>query len=354
MPNYIVDPPVRTREGLVIEVPMEWAGKKIVFIKKNKEVFRKDYRDKNRPIIPREIYGKMVKQAHGVFSQGEKSKQKPRKRKTPKNTIDKKRHDRFARERLDFLKRFRVYVRPSGSLIIMRTEDDIDIELPYSDIDAAIRAQGHIINGYIGATGKLSEIYRLQTVENTLADSNLLFLNWLKAKAKEKEDIEKRINKALLDLDFCRNELKIATADQLLEINAMEDILGRKNPGALAARAIAGKTSVKKRQSTIRKIVAFTAARKQTLIFEKKQMELNIISARFKLNTILSSVNTFFENKSAFNKRVNQVLYLLQSVWIDPYFLSVRKATVFIEKAKQNSPRTNIRLALDLLKKINK
>ncbi|MCD4762115.1 hypothetical protein K8R32_04125 [bacterium] len=351
MPNYIVDPPVRTREGLVIEVPMEWAGIKIVFIKKNKKVFRKDYQDKNRPNIPQEIYGKMVKQAYGVFSQGAKSRQKLRKRKTPKNTIDKKRHDRFARDRLDFLKRFRVYIKPDGSLVIMRTEDDADIELPYQDIDAAIRAQSHIINGYMDDTNKLSEIYRLQTVENTLVDSNLLFLNWLKAGVKEKEDIEKRINEALLDLDFCRNELKIATADQLLEIYAMEDILGRENPGALAARTIAGKTQIKKRQSRVRNIVAFTAARKQTLIFEKTQMELNIISARFKLNFILSSVDAFFRNKSAFNKRVNQVLYLLQSVWINPHFLSARKAMILIENAKKDNPITNIGLALDFLKK---
>lgn len=338
---------IRDENGVVTKVTTEFEGKKISFLFKAGQAIRETYKEN----VPQEHFFAMRRQALAIHLSSLK--------KIPirKRSIHQNRWLEEERRRLKILEKIWCYVMPDGTLNITRmdfcpkTGTKKEIEMPYLDIETAIRAQNHILEKYFGRENleKIGELDRLNFYRSVIQEAHTLFLDWQAVTSEDIKRVKTDLTKAQLDLQQCREQIKVTIRELLKKIGKMEDSLGRKNPGALAARSISAKTKNTTREKSIKRIAIFAASRRQTLFLEKKQIELNIAQAIFILNAMLNSSDIFFQNQRAFSRRLNQALYFLQSVWVEPFSTPAKKAHEFLLQAKKENPRRNIKNAIKLL-----
>lgn len=229
-------------------------------------------------------------------------------------------------ERLGLLDEFNVQVLANGKPRITYFENGAPRPCDYEDILAAIRAQDHIIEGYLSKEFRLGETAIIREIEKTVNKTRDLCLIWRLVSEAEVYSMDKQIKSAEALLTLSRNQFKVATHDQLLAMAGFMDKTGQLNPGATAARATASLDRLQKRQTQINENAIFSAQRKLVLLNEKEQMKLNLISALTKTKYL----HDYFEDlvtslKEHLYRLINEIQYSLSSVWLSPYSSNSRK-----------------------------
>jgi len=253
-------------------------------------------------------------------------------------------HSLEENERINSLKKFRCYITPDGKIKIVYKSSDKKRPTTHSSIDNAIRAQNHILENHFGG-GETSEIIRIFANMEELKQVREVLFDWC---SKEKGEIKRAaqiLSRISQNLQRCRDDLKIEAFDQLESAAEFTDSLGRENPGMSLARTLKADEKLEQRIRKTQGIDRFVAQRKAALEIEKRQTQLNIIEAIFKLKIILNSGDNFFKNKKAIDQKLGQVLYLLQSVWANPYFEAIKEAKKDIIEAKAKASKAEFNLA---------
>lgn len=232
-----------------------------------------------------------------------------------------------------------------GKILIVYNHNGKEVENTYKDIDGAIRTQDHIMEKYFSndtEPKKAPEIIRLFSNIEAIGKVRATLFDWKNASKTAISDSDDILSQTAKNLKRCRDELKKSAHEQLEKSAGFIDSTGKKNPGAVLARTCAAEDKIEKRTKKIKAIDRHIAKRKTVLQLEKKQMQLNIIEASFKLKMILHSSEAFFQNKEVVNLRLGQVLYLLQSIWLNPYLDPVKEAKKDIMEAKSIISKDNI------------
>lgn len=268
----------------------------------------------------------------------------PEKMTYPKDLILSYHRSKEEKTRLEILAQHRVFIFRNGTLCILRGENTPQT---YVDIDAAIRAQRSIVGNYFGDDEKevLGEIDKLFYILGATEETHALLLEWNQINDNVTQDIVTTLTEACEDLKRVRDESKKLTREQLIKIVKMEDSLGRSNPGALAARSVAAENRIIERIKSIPPITLFCISRRHTLMLEKKQIEANIMLAAFRVKMILNSSDEFFKHQNVACQKINQVLYLLQSAWVNPYFVQIAEVEKHLDKTKERIGKKNIESA---------
>jgi hypothetical protein len=210
------------------------------------------------------------------------------------------------------------------------------------DINAAIRMQEHVLEGYVTRVEKKGgqkedESDRLDSIEEVIEEANTLFLEWKFAKPEEKEEMKQRLARVILTLEKCRNEFKVRTKEQAKSVLRMKDSRGRNNPSALAARTVAALNNLQMRLQEIQDIAPKVALRKELLVLEKRRNEKLCFKAVAKLRFILRHV--FFSRNSpvlrdadvtGLTGKVKEAKELLREVIVEPYKSRRNQALFFI------------------------
>jgi len=278
-------------------------------------------------------FKKYRKQFRAIFLENRIIKEAIRGKNTAENT------------RLNLLKDFHCYVLAKGKVLIVYNHDGKTVENTYKDIDSSIRAQDHIMEKYFSNDTELKkapEIIRLFSNIKAIDKVRITLFDWKNASETAITASDDVLSKTAKNLERCRNELKKSAHAQLEKSAGFIDSTGKKNPGAVLARTCVAENKIQKRTEKIKAIDQYTAKRKTVLQLEKKQMQLNIIEASFKLKMILHSSDAFFQNKEVVNSRLGQVLYLLQSIWLNPYLDPVKEARKDILEAKNKISKNKI------------
>ncbi len=188
------------------------------------------------------------------------------------------------------------------------------------DIDAGIRMQDHILEGYITRKdskkdnkekAREDESVRLDSIEEVIEEANSLFLAWKFAKQEDKEEVKQRLAQVILTLEKCRNEFKVRTKRQAQAVLRMKDSRGRDNPSALALRTVTALNNLQMRLQEIQDIAPKVALRKELLVLEKRRNEKLCFKAVAKLRFILRHV---FFGKSPKSLRDSDATGLLGKV----------------------------------------
>ena len=253
--------------------------------------------------------------------------------------------------RLDLLKEFRCYVLENGKLLILRSEKGKNISMIYKDLDAAIRAQREMVNRYIGENESVegSEMFRMFSGISIIHEVKNILFDWNSASDEDIKRAQDFMKKTIENLSRCRNDYKVNCLEQIKSSVTIKDSTGKLNPGAVQARTVSAIDNLEKRKKRIPELAKFVAFRKEVLMLEKKQMQLNIIDAAFSLKFILNSNLEFFRNKEVFYTKINQVLYLLQSVWLNPYIDIIVEVKKNLQEAKLKVDKGEIELAKKFL-----
>ena len=88
-------------------------------------------------------------------------------------------------KRLATLKECRIEILVSGKLLITYIEERKEKPRQYPDILSAIRAQDHIIEGYLGDNFEPGEIDTVRQIENKLAQVRAMLTSWQRVSGKK-------------------------------------------------------------------------------------------------------------------------------------------------------------------------
>lgn len=234
------------------------------------------------------------------------------------------------------------------------------------DIDAAIRMQDHILNGYITQDVSVEEDEHtiIDSLEETIEEANALFLEWKFAEESKKEEIKQKLANVVLALEKCRNEFKVRTRDKVMNVLRMKDGRGRENPSALAARTVGALNNLQKRIDEMGVIAPKIAFRKELLIFERRRSESLIRKAEAKISFVLR--HTFFtrvgknlrdEDICGLSNKLLEAEVVLAEVVVAPYFMRSNQAlhliTILLELfAKKESATTKREEVIEIGKDI--
>lgn len=249
------------------------------------------------------------------------------------------------KERIELLKSSNIHILPSGKLRILYHEGSRLIPHNYNDITRAIRAQQHISENYFNGNSENSEIIRIFSNISEVEKIREALFNWRKQTPNEIKSASDTLVRLGLNLKRCRDALKTEAREKLENSINFTDSIGRENPGASLAKTEAATRRLEKRIKKAQANDARARQRRQLLEIELRQMQLNIIEAVFKLKIILNSRDEFFQNERAVDQKLGQVLYVLQSVWLNPYFENIKEARKDIVEAKLKISKKEFNLA---------
>jgi len=335
----------RNGNGVVTRVIVSHEENDFTFIYNNDKIICQ-----SKPRMPEAVFNTYRKQLHAIFQ---------KKKIVPTESIHRRNYDKDEKSRLISLINYRTYILSSGKISIIRTASGKDVVDTYDDIDSVIRAQNHIIKNYFGDNTEVSELDTLCNIFGITDNVQQLFLNWNYIEERDIEVSKTELENVIQQMKKYRNNFKVLSREQLQKILEMRDSLNRPNPGAFATRAVKTKKNLGKRKEEISGISQFVASRRHVLTLEKKQMQLNMILAGYKLKAILASSDKLFKNKETVNTLINQSLHLFQSIWANPYFEQIEepkrqldKAKIRIDSGNIKSCKNHISAAKDLLKAI--
>ena len=323
---------VKRVDGQALEARFSWSGLEIVFFKQNGRIKEKKRR---RRYIPEPFYKTMREQARGILFERQ-SDARPSKRRTNKDILMIARPQGDEEERINVLMDYKTRILKSGGLRISRhlyNEDGLIIRVnqDFSDIAKAIRSQKHILENYFQTSGK-NHPGELKDLEEIQADLEMAHGYFLIADHDQKKarQIASRLSRAADKLSASRHRLKKEAADYFYELAALEDSLARRNPSALAAKTVAAKNRLEKRAEAIKCIAPYIRARRAVLLLEEHQLAHNLCQAAWEIKLINQGKP---DKTEEYQKKLNHVLYLLQSVWIEPFKKPGQKAYGLVSEA---------------------
>lgn len=341
---------IRNETNRVIKVIAVWRGKKVPFVMAEKKVVRDDYFNPGRPVIPGDHYRKMYRQVVSVFAEN-KTKERAR--------------DLYWL--LSDLSKCGVSLKGRGGLQITRWDKTAGqerklIRQTVEEIGAAIRMQGHIIDGYSLSSAKHpGELDRLESIELVISQANQILLSWRQINATDKIELQRQLAKVVLQLENCRNEFKVATREQAEKVLPLKDSLGRPNPMAFASRTVAALSDLTERIRELNIIMPYIAMRKQLLVLADRWLR-SIFNQTTGTVTLISRHCVFNGGSianyepSIIGQKIDQASSLLNNAVISPYYQLAKKAQVGLKSAKRllqakkyQACREKLNLALELL-----
>lgn len=245
----------------------------------------------------------------------------------------------LSKEEIGWLNNLReggVKILTDGFLEITRWEREdgaiIKIRQKVDGINSAIRMQDHILEQYGLQKGKKSgEVEQLESIQEIIEKANRLLNHWKIAKPKEKEKIQQELADVILQLEYCRDEFKIKTKDQVEEVVTLRDSRERENPPALAARTISALNNLNKRLGEIQIIKPLIAMRREILVFERRRQESYIRRAANRVGMVLhhqvfseradSNPERFIQDYEPefLDQEIGRAIYNLEKVTVAPY-----------------------------------
>jgi len=390
----------RDKDETVVGVVVPWGWQDIPFIKlSGKKPVRNDYGNPNRPIIPREHWVPMHRQVCAIFSsqtcrkKGKETVDKP----APKpvqlpeivitkygsirkeaNMLNKMIADYFTRhpsknwdksafevikagknlpirpyylseiekQWLENLKNCGVKVLTEGWLNITRWDKQVGqkprlVPRRVMGINSALRMQDHILDVYrLDKEDGLGELSKINSIQEIIYQAKDLLIDWQNAGPREKEKIQKQLALVILHLEKCRNEFKVNAKKQAKKALPLKDLLGRINPGAMAARTIAALNQLTKRLGQLQIIMPFIAMRKELLVLEKRRLDASVSKAVGKLRAV--SRHPVFNGQGIAQHElrilaieINKSMSFLNTAWISPYWEQANQAKLFLSNAKK-------------------
>lgn len=248
---------------------------------------------------------------------------------------------------LDNLRAMGIQILNDGFLEIIRWDSNEGTKIPIRQkidgINSAIRMQDYILEKYgLQRSRGGGEIEQLESIQKIIEKANQLLNNWKRSTPREREKIQQELANIVLQLEYCRNEFKIETRDQIDEVVGLKDSRDRENPMALAARTIAALNNLDRRLTEIRAIKPRIALRREILIFEKRRQQNYIKRAIGKIGFLIhhqifgksanSNPERFIEDYEIrfFNKSIREIIFNLEKVSILPYKQQAEQAKFFL------------------------
>lgn len=305
----------------VLEVFTNVRGAQASFIRDKKQVTRFF-----GPAVPLKVF----KQVQAIFSesqpilppklnldQAQKEKLKP---------ISRKWLTKHEGARFSTLDKAGIKYLMSGWIRTTRWEkiDDQLILIPMKVIDlpAAIRQQQHILDGYQKKAGKKQgELPRVMDFTQGIEKIHGWLINWNSYGKAKKFWIKHEMARIILSFEYCTNEYKAEVRDRMIDMSSLEDVLGRLNPGAIAAGIVPILGLLAGRLEEMRIIIPASALRLELLKFEKAVMQMEVNNALAKLRNLLRKSNDqILDTKKNTETRIRQIMYNLYRLHPSPYF----------------------------------
>ncbi len=329
---------IRDKIGNVIKIIAQWEGIEVPWSKVGKKIIA-DKKTFNP--LPLPIRNDMRRQVRAIFNCGINKKAEAKKNKKKLQLISQKYLSKIDKTRLEILRKNGIEYLTRGWIRI-RHWTNVERNLIITpkivkDINAAIRMQKkHILAGYKGNSKQKGEIAELESIKKTIREVNDLFANWVKSDSQRPDIIQGKLATAFSRLINCHNELKIASADNIAEAIPLEDRLGRVNPGAKATITVAAINRLDDRSNQLRIIIPIIALRQELLIFEKNWMETQVKQACLYLKSVLHRPKDHFQNRiSDIDQKINQSIYILDTMWPSPFFEKAQKSKDYLLEAKK-------------------
>lgn len=188
------------------------------------------------------------------------------------------------------------------------------------DIDAAIRMEGHILDYYGGTENKPGEFAELTTFDAVIRTANNLLVVYKNSSIAKREVINEQLVRVILRLEHCRNDEKVEVFEQLREVAAFEDSLGRVNPGAFAARTVAALNRLASRFQEMRIIQPIIALRRELLIFEKRSFEYQEKQVGIMLRNLIHRIYNDSGAVKNLEGNFGRILYFTGFLWPSPFY----------------------------------
>jgi ElaB/YqjD/DUF883 family membrane-anchored ribosome-binding protein len=186
---------------------------------------------------------------------------------------------------------------------------------------------------------KQDELTTLDSIQEVVEEANRVLLVWKDASPERKEELKYQLADVVLMLERCRNEFKVKVGERARMVMRGRDSRGRENPSALAATTIGALNDLQKRIDQIGVIAPKIAMRKELLVLERRRSEKVLDKASTKLNAIINH-QVFRIGKpgiikdyevETLKKKADEVLEMLQEVYVAPYFQVKEQAKYFLE-----------------------
>ena len=204
------------------------------------------------------------------------------------------------------------------------------------DLEAAIRMQDHILNGYRGQEENKGEFGQSASFDEIIRAANRYLTDWKNADRVNQKKIIDDLVTIVLRLELCRNDFKVKARDQITEIIPFEDKTGKINPGAFAASTVAALNQLANRFQEIRAIQPIIALRRELLIYEVSWFELQIKQIAIMLRNLLYRIYYRFpERPEDLDNAFGRVLHFTGFLWPSPYFERAQSADKYILAAKK-------------------
>lgn len=224
------------------------------------------------------------------------------------------------RDRINALSALKIYISKDAYLFVLRRDRNKikDTIHRFDNIQKAIRAEQKIQKWYFGNKDKIGETFLIQDIELLLESILAKLSMWgeidianLYQDLKQIEDIIKKLEGANL-------ELKQEIAKRMMPLNTVTDSQKKQNPGAKMAIAVGAKVKTTKRVNQITVSKELSERRLLTLQREETAMQTNLLKATLKFGTFGSQISTQVDAQRQ-QKEFGQIMFLLQSVWLNPY-----------------------------------
>lgn len=332
--HYVIE----NEKGFVICVIAFFAGHLFPFIIKNGRLKRANTdQAAYRTISSGKVYARLMAQVRAIFGRNKKvvlEKQEVKDLNADDFT------DPSERKRLETMERYRITVRDDGSFIKVSVVDNGEtkeekrsVPKPFLDIDSLIRSQIHIVDSILD-----KDKGEIATMTNTTAEISAIhkeLLEWPDLDSWQKLATKKAMRETGGSLKRVTNRKKKAVRDRLKTMETVRDSLDRPNPSATAAVGALALEESKSRIKDSSGIARYNAKVKTVLEKEKKQIEKNLSSAQTAIQKLLKSYHRIWEGEEAIIKQIDRTIFLLRSVWANPYLQSARYATAMLKEAKE-------------------
>lgn len=221
-------------------------------------------------------------------------------------------------------------------------------QLKMRDINAAVRQQWHILDGYLGKLHELTgEMQKLEELRGLAHQIHLYVVDWwiIKADVPGREKFIAEIastGKAIEDfLAKCRNPHKRQAGKQASRLAQPTDSLGRTNPPAKAASAVSLIEALDERMTELQAILPFIVNRGAALEAKKTGM----IKALAEAQTMLEDLQTDKLDDHEFSLALGRVFYVLGQVSVLPYRAQADQAVFYLKAARRRRSRAKELLA---------
>jgi hypothetical protein len=354
MANYIpkMSDAILIFNDIVILVIAEADGFFFPFVKKQGKLTRADSYIKFPPRIDGLVYQPMTRQVRAIFS----SRKKPTdgvvlELATIKPSFH---HSLEELDRIKLLAYYNIEIAKNGSLVMHRfrkgkeeLKEIVQIFRAEDAIDAAIRAQQHIVDGYKGANSQdiIGEIQKLAGIQEVLQNANNLLCNWHNFSPREIWDMEEKVSAVIESLKHCSNVYKVLVREQMKNFSGIQDSREIVNPPAIAAKTAAAIAKIIRRGDEVDNLFVRNVIKQQALKIEKLHEEMNIKHACLLLKAVIASPDKTLDNYGMIELKINQALDHLRSAWAKPYFIQAEKAQAIINLGKKYCQEKKFNLA---------